>query len=239
MALTSLSIGSARFRVGAWQGAADVAYLALASAATTLQPWVLTSLRDRLHDLGYRAVVTAAVAPRERDALIRDRFDVRYELATLSRDLEAATPRLATPGGQTRRGTRRGTRRDLEVVLQVDAEAFLPFWRLDADGLHEARTATPFSRWRVNRGVEVHAYSITGRAGSAGYLQRLAVAARCQGRGLGTTLVADALMWLRRGGARTALVNTQPNNERALALYQRCGFRMEPDRLAVLHRDLR
>ena len=235
MALISLNIGSARFRVGAWQGAADVAYLALASTAATLAPWVLAALRDRLHDLGYRAVVTAAVAPRERDALIRDRFDVRSELATLSRDLEAATPWIANP----RWHTRRGTRRDLEVVLQVDAEAFLPFWRLDADGLHEARTATPFSRWRVNRGVEVHAYSITGRAGSAGYLQRLAVAVRCQGRGLGTLLVADALMWLRRGGACTALVNTQPDNERALALYQRCGFCMEPDRLAVLYRDLR
>ena len=123
-------------------------------------------------------------------------------------------------------------------MLQVDAEAFPPFWRLDADGLHEARTATPFSRWRVNRGVEVHAYSITGRAGSVGYLQRLAVAARRQGQGLGTLLVADTLVWLRRGGARTALVNTQPDNEPALALYQRCGFRMEPDRLAVLYRDL-
>ena len=71
-----------------------------------------------------------------------------------------------------------------------------------------------------------------------GYLQRLAVAAHCQGLGLGTVLVSDALVWLRIRGARTVLVNTPPDNERALALYQRCGFHVEPDRLAVLHRHL-
>lgn len=235
MALTPLSIGSARFRVGAWQGSADVAYLAVASAAATMAPWVLAALRDRLRDQGYRAVVTAALASRERDALIGDGFNVRSELVTLSRDLETEVPRPVNARGRTRRGRWR----DLDVVLQVDAAAFDPFWRLDADGIHEARTATPYSRWRVNRGTDVEAYSITGRARSQGYVQRLAVAARSQGRGLGTLLVLDALIWLRRGGASTALVNTQPDNERALDLYQRCGFRMAPDRLAVLYRSLR
>ena len=235
MALTSMTIGSARFRVGAWQGAADVAYVALASTATTLVPWVLAALRDRLHEQGYRSVVTAAVAPRERDALMGDGFGVRSELAILSRDLEADMAELVNRRGRTRRGRRR----DLDAVLRVDAEAFGPSWRLDADGIHEARTATPSSRWRVNRGPAVEAYSITGRAGSKGYIQRLAVTSSSQGRGLGTLLVSDALAWLRRGGAHTALVNTQPDNERALDLYQRRGFRMESDRLAVLHRDLR
>ena len=233
MALTSLSIGPARFRVGAWQGSHDVAYLAPVTAATTLAPAVLAAVRDRLQQQGYRAVVTGAVAPPARDLLIDDGFGVRSELTALSRDLDSS-PRLSDCHGHTRRARRR----DLHDVLRVDAEAFAPSWRLDADGLQEARTATPHNRWRVNRGPETAAYSITGRAGSHGYLQRLAVATHYQGQGLGTWLVSDALAWLRRGGARTALVNTPPDNERALALYQRCGFAIEPDRLAVLYRDL-
>ena len=233
MALTSLRIGSARFRVGSWRGHHAVAYLAPVTAAATLAPPVLAAVRDRLRHLGYQTVITAAVAPLVCDRLVADGFGIRSELIALSQDL-ATSPRLPHPGLRTKRARRR----DTDSVLRVDAGAFPPFWRLDADGIHEARTATPSSRWRVIRSPEVTAYSITGRAGSMGYLQRLAVAAHCQGLGLGTVLVSDALAWLRRGGARTALVNTPPDNERALALYQRCGFRIERDRLTVLHRDL-
>jgi len=210
-----------------------VAYLAPVSAAPTLGPMVLAALRDRLEHLGYQAVITAAVAPSARDRLVADGFSIRAELTALSQEL-AESPRLSHPGQRTRRARRR----DADDVLRIDAEAFPPFWRLDADGLREARIATPSSRWRVIRSPEVAAYSITGRAGPMGYLQRLAVAAHCQGQGLGTALVADALAWLQHRGARTALVNTPPDNERALALYQRCGFRIEADQLAVLHRDL-
>ena len=234
VALISLRIGAARFRVGSWQGRRDLAYLAPVTAASTLAPAVLAAVRERLLHQGYRAVITAAVAPLTRDLLIRDGFSIRAELTALSHDLEGpGLPSAVSPGR-----TARARQRDLDDVLRVDAEAFAPFWRLDVEGLHEARTATPHSRWRVIRTPEVSAYSITGRAGSMGYLQRLAVATRYHGQGQGTVLVLDALAWLRRRGALTALVNTPPDNERALALYQRCGFSVEPDRLAVLHRDL-
>lgn len=233
VALTSLTIGTARFRVGTWQGVADAAYLAPVTEATTLGPAVLAAARDRLAQQGFRSVTTAAVTPAVRDRLVADGFGVSAELAALSRDLHSLDG-LPDP----RRRTRRVRRRDLGLVLRIDSGAFAPIWRLDAEGLHEARTATSHSRWRVNRGAPVAAYSITGRAGPQGYLQRLAVAADCQGRGLGTVLVADALTWLRRGGARTVLVNTARDNEPALGLYERCGFAIEPDPLAVLHRNL-
>ena len=235
MASVLVSVGAARFRVGDWQGSAGVAHVVPLTAAATLVPTALAALRSRLQAHGYRAIVTAAVAPSERDRLMSDGFQVRAELVALSTDLLTSV-RLSR--SHRRSGLRRGSRRDIDEVLQVDAAAFPPFWRLDAYGLHEARTATPSSRWRVLRAPGVTAYSVTGRAGSRGYLQRLAVAPSWQGQGLGTLLVADSLDWLRRRGVQTVLVNTPPDNERALALYRRCGFAVESDRLAVLQRDL-
>ncbi len=234
VALTSLRVGSARFRVGARQGHPEVAYLAPLTAAPTLTRPVLAETRERLQNLGYQAVITGAVAPLIRDRLTADGFSVQFDLIVLSLDL-LTSPRLAPH----RARIARARRRDTDRVLRVDAEAFGPLWRIDADGLGEARRATPASRWRVVRSPDVTAYSITGQAGSTGYLQRLAVAAGWQGQGLGTALVADALAWLRVRDAQTALVNTPPDNQRALALYDRCGFTVEPEGLAVMHRDLK
>ena len=77
-----------------------------------------------------------------------------------------------------------------------------------------------------------------GRAGPRGYVQRLAVDPAVQRRGVGAALLADGLRWLRRWGARDALVNTQEGNERSLRLYQRAGFVLQPDGLAVLRLSL-
>ena len=55
---------------------------------------------------------------------------------------------------------------------------------------------------------------------------------------MGRALVADALQWIRRGGARVAVVNTQERNAGALALYLACGFDLEPSGLTVLTLDL-
>jgi hypothetical protein len=79
---------------------------------------------------------------------------------------------------------------------------------------------------------------VCGRAGHRGYVQRLAVDPSAQGRGVGAGLLIDGLRWLRRWGARDALVNTQEGNARSLRLYQRSGFVLQPEGLAVLHLDL-
>ncbi len=81
-------------------------------------------------------------------------------------------------------------------------------------------------------------YAVCGRAGHRGYVQRLAVTPRCQGRGVGAALLADGLRWLRRWGARDALVNTQEDNRRSLRLYQRTGFVLQADGLSVLELSL-
>jgi ribosomal protein S18 acetylase RimI-like enzyme len=122
--------------------------------------------------------------------------------------------------------------------LVVDHNAFPPFWRLDEPGLRDALAATPAARFRVATAPDVIGYAVSGRAGRRGYLQRLAVEPARQGRGLGRALVLDGMRWMRRWGAHEAVVNTQLGNDRALALYHGLGFRLQEDRLAVLHRDL-
>ena len=75
---------------------------------------------------------------------------------------------------------------------------------------------------------------VHGRAGPAGYVQRLAVRPEASGRGWGSALVLDGLRWMARTGCKEALVNTHTDNARALALYERLGFRPLPDGLVVL-----
>jgi ribosomal protein S18 acetylase RimI-like enzyme len=82
------------------------------------------------------------------------------------------------------------------------------------------------------------AYAVTGRAGPRGYLQRLAVDPPAQGVGVGAALVVDGLRWLRRWGAKEVMVNTQEGNAAAVRLYERLGFRLQADGLAVLRRSL-
>ena len=60
-------------------------------------------------------------------------------------------------------------------------------------------------------------FAITGKAGTTGYLQRIAVHPECQRLGIGRQLVDDALEWLMRRGTSRALVNTGVDNLAALA----------------------
>jgi ribosomal protein S18 acetylase RimI-like enzyme len=84
----------------------------------------------------------------------------------------------------------------------------------------------------------VTGYAVSGLAGRQGYLQRLAVDPTTWGQGQGRALVLDGLHWMRRRGARRAVVNTQVGNDRALALYEALGFQLQPTGLAVLARRL-
>src|SRR5699024_106814 len=122
--------------------------------------------------------------------------------------------------------TRRARLRDRQPILDLDARAFEEFWALDIEGLKDALAATPVRRFRVTHGSDgaINGYAVTGRAGGRGYLQRLAVDPSSQGLGLGRALTLDSLLWLRRAGAASALVNTQVSNNRAYALYRSCGF---------------
>jgi ribosomal-protein-alanine N-acetyltransferase len=123
----------------------------------------------------------------------------------------------------------------LEDLNLLDREAFPPRWRMGRAGLRESLEATPrHIVYKVCDEGGLAGFAIAGIGLGIAYLQRLAVAPRVEGRGVGRSLVAASLLWARRHGAGSLLVNTQRTNARAAALYERCGFRKVSGGLAVL-----
>jgi len=226
--------GPDRLRIGPWRGGGEVASIVPAPGQTPSAEAIERAL-SVLAAQGYRSVITSALTFLEQQAFMAASFTVHERLHLLRHDLQridASHPSLC--GARLRRG-RRG---DRDAVLAVDRAAFDAFWRFDEQGLTDARRATPSARLRVVDAGGVVAYAVTGRAGTLGYLQRLAVHPSAQGRGLGTALVIDGLHWARRHGATAVLVNTQEANVGALDLYEQLGFVREAYGLAVLERSL-
>jgi len=224
--------GAERARVGRWRGDARTAYLSPLPDGPSPSATFLRRCADTLAVRGFERVVTPALAPTEQRPFVQAGFEPYERLHVLSHDLLDLPPRR-------RRVTRRGRKRHHGAALGVDQAAFGTFWRFDEAGLREALTAVPVTRFRVvveDRALV--AYAVSGRAAGQGYLQRLAVHPSRQRAGHGATLTADALQWMRRRGAKRAVVNTQLGNEGALALYLRLGFRLQPGGLAVLAREL-
>ena len=229
-----LTRGDGRLRLASWRGDTTTAYLTPARGRPSAAD-VERSI-DAIAAAGYRAAFTAALGPTDAAPFLEAGFSVHERLHLLAR------PVGDPPHPSSELPVRRGRRGDHPAILKVDHAAFPPFWQLDAAGLDDALTATPSSRLRVvtdpDTPTDLLAYAVTGRAGSRGYLQRLAVVPRAQRRGIASALVADGLAWLRRWGARELLVNTQEDNTSALDLYHALGFRRQDDGLAVLWRSV-
>lgn len=227
-----LQCGPDRLRLGPWRSDPEVGELAAVLANRPLRPESVQRGVAVLAERGYQRIVTNALTTAEQEGYLAVGFSVQERLHLLSHDLRHIPD---PPRGHR---LRRGRRRDRDRILAVDAAAFDDFWQLDRTGLLDAIGATPSSRTRVGGGHDLTGYAVTGRAGTRGYLQRLAVHPDAQGRGLGSALVVDALRWLHRHRCTVAMVNTQEVNTGALALYRRLGFTARPEGLAVLRLDV-
>lgn len=222
----------ARLQVSTWRG--DRGTVVLTPVPQRPSPSA-SDIRDELaaqRARGVRRALTGALHQGELAPFLAAGFTVHERLHLLRHDL------LEVPEPVRAVRLRRAWRRDQPQVLDIDARAFDAFWALDRSGLDDAIRATPSSRFRVAVDDDVTGYAVSGRAADRGYLQRLAVDPTRHREGIGLALVADSLRWLRRHGARVAVVNTQERNEGALALYLATGFVLEPEGLTVLSRSL-
>ncbi len=229
----TLRFGDAWARIGPWRGGGHIAHLVVAPDAPLSGAAVLDCV-ERARAAGYDEVLTSAMGPTEGEPFVEARFTVRERLHLLTHEMgdEPRPPELPVT---------RATRRDRPAVLALDDLAFTTFWRLGALGLRDALDATPIRQFRATRSDTepvLTGYAITGRAGNQGYLQRIAVHPSARRLGLGRALVTDAMHWLWRQGVVRSYVNTQLENQAALALYESFGFQVLPAGLAVLGRSL-
>lgn len=122
-----------------------------------------------------------------------------------------------------------------DEAVAIDQTAFPVRWRLGSVGLSEARDATARSAFlTLEDGSTLAGFAIAGVSGPVSYLQRVAVKPEMRGRGFGRSLVRACARWGRARGGRSIMLNTQPDNEAAAALYRSEGFRKLPNGLKVL-----
>lgn len=147
---------------------------------------------------------------------------------------DRSIPDYGSPGVNVRRAWPG----DLPSILANDRAAFDPIWWHDLDSLGRIlRDAAHFAVAEIDGRITGHAFSevYNGR----GHLIRLAVHPDCQGRGIGTRLLAESLMVLIAAGARSLTLNTQADNYASQSLYRRFGYLPTGDSTTVMIRDVR
>lgn len=194
-----------------------------------------------LADHGFSRMRTGALAPRHA---------LQAELAGLHCIQDLALLE-ANPPFQIAAAAKRTSRtrpRHVADLAAVDHAAFGDAWRLDSPMLRDVRTATPASRARVvttaalaraagtpppGTVTDIAGFLLAGRAGRNGYIQRLAVDPAARRHGVASSLLTDAMRWLRRRKVERVFVNTRVDNGPALRLYHAHGFSELPERLRV------
>ena len=231
-----------RGRLDAWPYEPDVAHLVLLDhhmvpTRADVAAWV-TAARQALEPI--RAVRTGAMFPEAADVFTDVGFTTIDTLALL--DVRLLTRRERSRPGRRRSAgatTRRMRSNDLLGVAELDRTAFGNPWGNDVRSLRDITTATPRHRARVVEGPDgLEAFAISGQSGSYGYLQRIGVHPDARRRGHARRLVGDALHWMERRGASTALVNTGVDNDAALDLYRSLGFTRRIETLQILEHVL-
>lgn len=231
-----LDDGRVRARLRTWPHQPGVAQLVLtdhtkAPSYTTLVDWM-----NVLRQWTFHTVRTGALAESATTSFVEHGFRCVQRLALLRTRLDRRTT-FESPRHELR--SLRGAQQ-LAVAARIDAAAFENGWELDVESIVDACRATPQHRIRmaVTATDQPVGYVITGRNGSAGFVQRLAVLPTFEGQGVATSLLVDGLRWLQRRGVREVLVNTNFDNQRALELYERFGFDLLAESLQVYERSL-
>ncbi len=113
---------------------------------------------------------------------------------------------------------------ELKQLAQIEAAVYEPMWRHTAATLLRAYQQCLVFRVAVWHGRVVGFQISTPLEENRVHLARITVSPEVQGRGIGRSLLVDALRQYERRGRDYVSLNTQDSNVRAQALYRRFGF---------------
>jgi ribosomal-protein-alanine N-acetyltransferase len=126
---------------------------------------------------------------------------------------------------------------DMPTLLILDSLAFNHIWRKSAGNLNEALArADSFAVAELDG--QIVGYEWYERYHKHAHLTRLAVHPAYQGRGIGAQLLHAAITDALASGVNMITLNTQENNYRSRALYERFGFIYSQQRMPVLWKEL-
>ncbi len=126
---------------------------------------------------------------------------------------------------------------DLAEVLKLDHLAFSPEWRLDLASLDHTFSHSAIATVGIQSNQMV-AYCMTNAFFGSGHLNRLAVHPARWGQKLGELMLEDLDNRCIERGINQLTVNTQSNNERSIALYQRTGFKVSGEAMSIYRLDV-
>ncbi len=130
---------------------------------------------------------------------------------------------------------RAATTADTAAVIEINREAFGPFWQYDdAMVLHWMLTSDHAVVVQAEGHVAGFAITAAGQQGHYAHLIRIATDLRDRGRGFGRMLVEDALRYAAGSRAPGLALNTQASNVVSRNLYESLGFRQTGHSLAVM-----
>lgn len=231
----------ARARLGVWPYDERVAHLVLLDhqmvpTDADIRGWIDAARQNRSSTLR-----TGALFPNATRAFLDAEFRVIDTLTLLALHVTdhpmPTGPARVGSGGTVR--MRRLRPSMLGEAAGIDRRAFSSPWANDTGALADIMTATPYHRSRsIHLDGRMVAFSISGRAGRSGYVQRLAVDPSARRRGFARLLLDDATRWMQRRDVADVMVNTAADNHGALSLYESIGFQHQPGSLLILERSL-
>ncbi|MBX5459115.1 MAG: GNAT family N-acetyltransferase [Thermogemmatispora sp.] len=126
---------------------------------------------------------------------------------------------------------------DFEALCEIERLCFAPLWRYDAAAFADIAATHPYFVVAELEGRLV-GYQFNTVDEGYGYLIRIAVHPAFSGQGIGARLMAEAISFFARAGARRIMLNTQEDNQRAHRLYEWFGFVRMPQRGFILRKEL-